>query len=87
MLVCFSNKEETGVTTVPNNPYLDEQQASRIAQNRVDLQDWDSMLSRSSRRHVFETLNPNSLRGVEVFSKCRRLEESSSEKGALQPRD
>jgi hypothetical protein len=36
-------------------------------------------LSRSSRRHVFETLNPNSLRGVEDFSKCQRLEENSSE--------
>jgi hypothetical protein len=32
----------------------------------------DDFLSRSSRRHVFETLNPNSLRGVEDFSKCQR---------------
>jgi hypothetical protein len=40
-------------------------------------------LSRASRRHMFKTLNPNSLRGVEDFSKSRRLEESSSEMGTL----
>jgi hypothetical protein len=37
------------------------------------------LLSRSSRGHVLETLNPNSLGRVAHCSKCQRLEESRSE--------